>query len=134
LGRSRGGLSTKIHLAVDSRGRPVRFILTPGQTNDCTQALALLDGFTPAHVIADKAYDTLAILEAVEAVGARPIIPKRSTTHRPRAFDPAIYRRRNLVERTINKLKQLRRIATRYDRNPRLLLAFLCLAALSFWA
>jgi len=123
-----------VHLAVDGRGRPVRFILTPGQINDCTQALGLLDGFTPSHVIADKAYDTHSILDAVEAVGAKPIIPKRTTTNRPRAFDPAIYKRRNLVERTINKLKQLRRIATRYDRNPRLLLAFLCLVALSFWA
>jgi transposase len=127
-------LSTKIHLAVDGQGRPIRFILTPGQAADCTQALALLDGFEPSHVLADKAYDTNAILDAVEGIGARPIIPQRTCFKRPRDFDAAIYKRRNVIERSINKLKQLRRIATRYDRNPRHLLAFLCLAALSFWA
>jgi transposase len=127
-------LSTKIHLAVDGRGRPVRFIITPGQAADCAHGLALLEGFAPAHVIADKGYDTNAILDAVEGRGAQPIIPQRSCFKRRRNFDPTIYRRRNLIERTINRLKQLRRIATRYDRNPRHLLAFLCLAALSFWA
>ena len=135
LGRSRGGLSSKVHLAVDGRGRPVRFILTAGQAHDVTQALALLDGTSPRHVIADKAYGTNAILDAVENCGARPIIPPTRRSKRPRAFDPVIYRKRNLIERAINKLKRFRRIATRYDRNPRCLLAMLCLAAVvTFWA
>lgn len=108
--------------------------MTPGQAADCAHGLALLDGFQPAHVIADKGYDTNAILDAVEACHARPIIPQRSCFKRQRDFDPVLYKKRNLIERTINRLKQHRRIATRYDRNPRHLLAFLCLAALSFWA
>ena len=128
-------MSTKIHLAVDSRGRPVRFIITPGQVADCTQALALLEGAEPGHVIADKAYGTNAVLDAIEGCGARPIIPPTRRSIRPRDFDPEIYKRRNLIERTINKLKRFRRIATRYDRNPRCLVAMLRIAAIvTFWA
>lgn len=84
-------------------------------------------------MIADRAYDAHAILDHVEATGAAPIIPQRSCMPRGRAFDPQIYKRRNLVERTIGKLKQLRRIATRYDRLPENYLASLYLASLSFW-
>jgi transposase len=84
-------------------------------------------------VIADKAYDAYAILDQVEASGAIPIIPRKTCMPRPRAFDPAIYKHRNQIERTIGKLKQLRRIATRYDRLPENYLASLYLASLSFW-
>jgi transposase len=128
-------LSSKIHLAVDGQGRPVRFLLTAGQVNDCTQALALMEGMTPRHVLADKAYGTNAILDAVEGCGARPIIPPTKRSTRLRDFDPLIYKKRNMVERAINKLKRFRRIATRYDRNPRNLIAMICIAAIiSFWA
>ena len=113
MGRSRGGLTSKWHIAVDTRGRPVRFILTAGQRSDAPQALALIDGLPAAHVIADKAYDAYAILNAVEASGARPIIPQKTGMPRPRDFDPVLYKLRNRIERTIGKLKQLRRIATR---------------------
>ena len=90
---------------------------------------------SPGHVIADKAYGSNAVLDAVETCGARPIIPPTRRSKRPRDFDPLIYKQRNLIERTINKLKRFRRIATRYDRNPRCLLAMLCLAAVvTYWA
>jgi transposase len=111
----------------------LRFILTGGQFNDITQALDLIAGFTPRRVIADKGYDSLTFLDAVEANGAEAIIPARRCSTRPRAFDPHLYKRRNLIERAINKLKQFRRIATRYDRNPDNFRAFLHLAALSAW-
>lgn len=126
-------MSTKIHLAVDGQGRPIRFILTPGQVNDCTQALALIAGERPRYVLADKGYDTHAILDAVEDRGAQPIIPQRSCVKRNRGFDARIYKKRNLVERAINKLKKFRRIATRYDRKPANFLAFLYLATLTVW-
>lgn len=84
-------------------------------------------------MIADKAYDAHAILDHIEAIGARPIIPQRSQMNRQRAFDPLIYKRRNMIERTIGRLKQLRRIATRYDRLPENYLASLYLASLPFW-
>jgi transposase len=71
----------------------------------------------------------------LEICGSRPIIPPTRRSKRPRDFDPVIYKLRNLIERTINKLKRFRRIATRYDRNPRCLLAMLCLAAvITYWA
>jgi transposase len=100
----------------------LRFILTGGQFNDITQAPDLIAG-----------YDSRTFLDAVEASGAEAIIPARRCSTRPRAFDPHLYKRRNLIERAINKLKQFRRIATRYDRNPDNFRAFLHLAALSAW-
>lgn len=92
-----------------------------------------MDGLPAAHVLADRAYDAHAILDAVEATGAKPIIPAKTCSRRPRAFDPTIYKHRNRIERTIGRLKQLRRIATRYDRIPANYLAGLYLASLSFW-
>ena len=133
MGRSRGGLTSKWHIAVDTLGRPVRFILTGGNTSDPKLGIPLLTGLPAQHVLADKAYDTHAILDFIEASGAEPIIPQRTCMPRKRAFDPVKYKLRNRIERTIGKLKQLRRIATRYDRIPQNYLASLCLAALSFW-
>ena len=92
-----------------------------------------MDGLPARHVLADKACDAHAILNAVEASGARPIIPQKAGMPRSRVFDPAIYRHSNRIERTIGQLKQLRRIATRYDRIPANYLAGLYLASLSFW-
>jgi transposase len=111
----------------------VRFILTAGQVHDASQALTLLADLSARHVIANRAYDAHAILNHVEATGALPIIPQKTCMPRKRAFDPAIYKHRNRIERTIGKLKQLRRIATRYDRIPANYLAGLYLASLSFW-
>jgi transposase len=111
----------------------VRFILTGGNASDASFAIPLLAGLSARYVIADKAYDGHAILNHIEGSGARPIIPQRTCMPRKRAFDPAIYKLRNRVERTIGKLKQLRRIATRYDRIPENYLASLYLAALAFW-
>ena len=134
MGRSRGGLTCKWHIAVDTLGRPVRFILTGGNASDDRSAIPLLTGLPARHVIADRAYDSHAILNHIEAAGARPIIPQRTCMPRKRAFDPAIYKLRNRIERTIGRLKQLRRIATRYDRIPQNYLASLYLAAFAFWA
>ena len=118
---------------MDTFGRPVRFILTGGNASDAGSAIPLLAGLCAVHVVADKAYDSHAILDHIEATGAQPIIPQRTCMPRKRAFDPAKYKLRNRIERTIGKLKQLRRIATRYDRIPQNYLASLYLAALVFW-
>ncbi len=116
LGRSGRGLTSKWHLAVDTFDRPVHFILTGGNASDPKLGIPLLTGLDARHVIADKAYSRYAILDRTEASGAQPIIPQRTCMPRPRAFGPAKYKLRNRIERTIGKLKQLRRIATRYDR------------------
>lgn len=132
MGRSRGGLTTKIHLAVDGQGRPLRFVLTGGQRNDITQAPALLAGFAPAFVLADRGYDSRWLVAAIESAGATAVIPPR-ICQQPRPFDTTRYRLRNAIERCFGRLKQYRRIATRYDRNDANFLGFLCLAALPFW-
>jgi transposase len=111
----------------------VRFILTGGNASDARLAIPLLTGLAASHVVADKAYDAHAILDHIEAGGAQPVIPQRTCMPRQRAFDPAKYKLRNRIERTIGKLKQLRRIATRYDRIPQNYLASLYLASLPFW-
>jgi transposase len=133
LGRSKGGLTSKWHIAVDSFGRPVRFILTGGNASDPKFAIPLMTGLHARHVLADKAYDSYAILNHIEENVAKPIIPRRVCMPRPRAFDPVIYKLRNRIERTIGHLKQLRRIATRYDRLPANYLAGLYIASINFW-
>jgi len=132
MGRSRGGLSTKIHMASDAHGRPLRLILTAGQVNDITQAPALLQGFEPTHVLADKGYDSRALVAQIEAMDATAVIPPR-TCQQARAFNKQIYRARNAIERCFGGLKQWRRIATRYDRKDRHFMAFLCIAAFLIW-
>jgi putative transposase len=116
LGRSRGGLSTKIHAATDALGNPVRLLFGPGQRNDITQAHDLIDGFKAQAVIADKGYDADHLREAALANGAEPVIPPKSNRRTPIAYDKALYKERNQVERFFNKLKQFRRVATRYDK------------------
>ena len=111
----------------------MRFILTGGQCSDVTRAAELIAGFKPCRVVADKGYDSRTFLDAIEANGAEAVIPARKCSMRPRAFDPHLYKRRNLIERAVNKLKQFRRVATRYDRNPDNFRAFLNLASLSAW-
>ena len=98
-------MTTKIHLAVDGQGRPVRVILTPGQSGDAPQAPALLDGFQPNHVIADKAYDSNALRELIASQGAEAVIPCNPTRKRLIPYNFTLYKLRNRIERCINKLK-----------------------------
>ena len=111
-------MTSKWDIAADTFGRPVRVILTGGNASDPKLGILFLAGLPAHHDLADKAYDTNAILDYVETSGAQPIIPRRVCMPRQRAFDPAKYKLRNRIERTVGKLKQLRRIATRYDRIP----------------
>ena len=107
MGRSRGGLTTKIHTVVDATGLPLRFALSPGQAHDSTLAGPLLDDQLPpdSFVLADKAYDAEWIGAMIEAQDAVPIIPDRRGTKTPHAFSCELYRLRNRVERFFNKLK-----------------------------
>ncbi len=129
LGRSRGGFGTKIHAACDGLGHPVKFRLTPGQTHDITQAEPLLEGLAAEHVIADKGYDGNQVLETIHAHGGQAVIPPKSHRKVQRPYDRQLYRERNHIERLFTRLKQCRRIATRYDKTARNFLAFLHLAA-----
>ena len=126
-------MSTKIHLATDGHGRPVRFIVTAGQRHDSTQAKALLTGLRARYVIADKGYDSQALIEYIGRQGATPVIPPRAGRRAPRPYDRTLYKHRNWIERSFNRLKHCRRLATRYDRKTAHFLAFLHLAAFALW-
>ena len=126
-------MSTKIHLACDGRGRPVRIIITPGQANDMPQAERLIEGFRPSHVLADRGYDSGSLIDAIRRAGAEPVIPPHPRRRDQRLYDKAIYRQRNIVERCFNRLKQFRRFATRYDRRASFFRAFTLIAASTLW-
>jgi len=116
LGRSRGGLSTKIHLLTDENGLPVDFRITAGQTAEYAQAIHLLEVRQAEAVIADKGYDSAEIVAKVERLGAVAIIPPRRHWKRPRRYDRELYKQRNRIERCFHRFKHLRRFSTRYCR------------------
>jgi len=107
-GKSRGGLSTKIHAAVDALGNPIRLILTEGQASDYTKADDLIEGFSADYVIADKGYDSDTFVMSVQNVGGQAVIPPRSNRKVMRDYDTVLYKERNLVERFFQKLKHYR--------------------------
>ena len=133
VGLSRGGRTTKVHLGIDGNEMVKTVFLTPGQAADCAQAEALLaDLGHDETVIGDKAYDTDAILDLIETAGATAVIPSKSNRRSPRPLNRETYRTRNLVERFFGKIKEFRRVATRYDKTARNFLSAVQLAASRF--
>jgi transposase len=130
LGRSRGGFGTKLHIAVDGLGNPVKFILTGGQEADINQGKALIEGHDADVVIADKGYDGDDFVEAIVATGADAVIPPKKNRIFRREYDEVLYKERNLAERFINRIKQYRRVATRYEKTARNFLGFVHVAAI----
>ncbi|TCA86859.1 IS5 family transposase [Rhizobium leguminosarum bv. viciae] len=133
LGRSRGGLTTKIHMLVDALGRPLRFIVTAGQVGDITQAPALLKGQSGDAVLADKAYDSNALRETITSMGAEAVIPSNRSRKIIIPHDEAAYKDRNRIERCFNRMKHFRRFATRYDRRTIHFEGFVYLLAAMIW-
>ena len=134
MGRSRGGLTTKIHALVDADGRPIRIALTPGQAHDGTAAGALLANLSPgAILLADRAYDSNAIRQQAKDQDVWANIPPKRNRTGAFVFSGWLYRYRNLVERFFNKLKQFRGIATRYDKNPDNFLAAIKIVSARIW-
>jgi transposase len=134
LGRSRGGFGTKIHAVVSGLMLPVRLLLSGGQAADVSYATPLLDA-VPAEaavqaVIADKGYDSKAVVEKIQARKAEAVIPTLSTRKEQRAIDTERYKDRNLGERFWSKIKQYRRVATRYEKTARNFLAFVQVASI----
>jgi transposase len=126
-------LSTKIHATVDALGNPLRWILTGGEVADVTQASALIEGFDAQTVVADKGYDANAFVALINATGAAAVIPPRSNRTEQRAYDRHLYKDRNLVERFFNRIKQFRRIATRYEKLTRNFASMLNLVCAYMW-
>ena len=133
LGRSRGGFSTKIHLAVDALGNPLRFILTAGQRHDSPQASALIEGFAPQVLIADKGYDSAPLVASVTAKGILAVIPPKKNRLAQREYDQHLYRERHLIECFINKLKHYRRVFSRFEKLSKNYLGFLSFVSALVW-
>ena len=133
LGRSCGGFISKLHAVVDALGNPLRLALTPGQQADCTVAAELLAGLSVGAVLADKAYDTDALVAEITRAGAMVVVPSKSSRRATRTLDHNLYADRNKIERFFNRLKQYRRLATRYDKSAASFLAFAHYAATFVW-
>lgn len=156
LGRSRGGFTTKIHLAADGRCRPLAVLLTPGHYGDGPQLQPVLEQLSvprigvgkprtrPDHVLADKAYTSRENRRYLRRRGISHTIPERldqrrhrrnrgSRGGRPTGFDRERYKKRNTVERAINRLKGFRAVATRYEKRAYTYLGTVTVAALVIW-
>ena len=134
MGRSRGGLTTKVHALTDARGRPLDLILTPGQAGDCPAAAHLIGRLRPGSILlADKAYDADWLRAAVAESGAAPNIPSMRHRKWKACFSATLYKARNRIERFFNKIKHFRRIATRYEKHAANYLAMLKIASALIW-
>src|SRR5271163_858065 len=133
-GPHKRGLNTKIHLAVDALGLPVRVLITPGTAADCGQALPLIEGISAEHLLADRGYDTNAILEQAAKQGMKPVIPPRKHRKVQREYDRYLYKLRHLVENAFLHLKRWRGIATRYAKNTASSLAAGHIRCSALWA
>ena len=134
IGRSQGGLSTKIHAICDGLGRPTAFHLTGGQVHDLSGADALLGGIQAKILLADKAYDAeKRVLSRLKEKDFQGVIPCRNTRKVQRPYNKSLYKSRHLIENFWAKLKQYRAIATRYDKLAINFLGSIHLVGAFFW-
>lgn len=126
-------MSTKIHAATEALGLPVRLIASPGQRNDIALAHELVDGLQTHAAIADKGYDANHLRDRIIATGAKAVIPPKRNRKIQHPYDADLYKERNRIERFFNKLKQFRRVATRYDKLLANFMGFVKLAAIAIW-
>ena len=117
----------------DGLGNPLHFMLTAGQRHDITCAEALIDGYNSEYVIADTSYDSMAFIESITQRGAVPVIPPRANRRDSRTYDAHLYKERHLVECFINKIKQYRRISSRFDKLAVRYMGFLSFVATIIW-
>ena len=133
LGRSKGGFSTKIHVMVDGLGNPLDVVLTPGQAADVTQAYTLIKGAKATYALMDKAYDADELIEELKAQGIIPVIPPKANRKEPREYDKEMYKERHAVECFIGKIKQFRRVFSRFDKWARNYMSFVRFACSLIW-
>jgi len=133
LGRSKGGFSCKTHAACDALGMPIKFILTGGQTAECTVAIPLLEGIQTSALLADKGYDTNALRAWLKARGIEVVIPPKSNRKEKIDCDYWLYKERHAVECLFGKLKHYRRIATRYEKKAINYMGMLSFASVLLW-
>ena len=134
MGRSRGGLTTKIHALVDAGGLPVKLALTAGQAHDGRSAAGMLDTIGPGQaLLADAAYDSDALRRQMKAQGGWACVKPMPNRREKPPFSRYLYRFRNVVERFFNRIKHCRAIATRYEKHDANYLALVKLAAIRLW-
>jgi transposase len=134
IGRSRGGRNTKIHALADAKGRLLSILLSGGEKHDCPPAQRLIRRIKAAKkLLGDKAYDSAELRQWLHQRGTRPVVPNRSNRKQPFSFDRKAYKLRHRIENAFGRLKDFRRIATRYDKLARNFLAAVCLAAAIVW-
>jgi transposase len=134
IGRTKGDRNTKLHAVCDGKGYPLLLLLTPGNVHDCKVAQLCIEAMPPsAELVADKGYDSQALREWLEERGTTPVIPPRRNRKVQYDYDKAIYRERNVIERMFCRLKDWRRVATRFDRNIKNFLGAIALAAAVIW-
>lgn len=135
IGRTRGGLNTKLHTMVDGLGNPVEFLLSAGNEHDCIHAIDLLEKveISGSNVLADRAYGSQAIRAYISEREASYVIPPQSNISKPWPVDWHLYKERHLIECFFQKIKWFRRIATRYDKLDASFLPSYILHLLLFW-
>jgi transposase len=135
IGKSRGGATTKIHIAADAHGNPIDFEITGGQVHDSQVACKIIEKVGSAdHFIGDKGYDSEEIREEARSAGMNPVIPRKTNSKKPNPeFDSYLYKLRHLVENLFARLKHFRSIATRFDKLARNFKSMLFLACSVIW-
>jgi transposase len=145
LGRSRGGFTTKIHVKAEGSGKPLAVAITPGQRHESTAFDGLMrqgavkrpgrgrPRIRPRRVVGDKGYGSRAIREGLRRRGIRATIPRKANERHRGRFDREAYRQRNRIERLINRLKQFRRVATRYEKRGAAYRAMVVIACILLW-
>ena len=135
LGRSRGGFSTKINARTNSEGLPIGIVITPGQAHDVTAFPALMQEIDcdPDQMLGDKGYDSQAVRDEIQQRGGEAEIPSTATRKIQHTVDKAVYALRNRIERLFNRVKNSRRVATRYDKLIESFAAFVLLACIRIW-
>jgi transposase len=133
LGRSRGGFTTKIHALVDALGNPLKFTLTAGQRHDITQAESLVQGIGNAMLVADKGYDSIALIEKIQEQKCIAVIPPKKNRKYQREYDLHVYRERHLIECFFGKIKHFRRVFSRFDKTAASFMSFLHFVGALIW-
>ena len=128
------GLNTKIHLAVDAHGMPIRILVTEGTRADCKEAVHLIEGISAEILLADRGYDTNDILAYVASAGMEPVIPPKKNRKEQRDYDKYLYKLRHLVENCFLALKRWRGIATRYAKTSDAFIAAVHVCCIAIWA
>jgi len=129
MGRTKGGMNSKISVIVDGVGQPIRLLLSAGNDADITHAQSMAEEIPGSMLVADKGYDSDPFRQWLRARGIAPCIPPRSNRLKPCRYSRASYRKRHLVENFFERIKNFRRVSTRYDKLANSYLSFVCLAA-----